>query len=108
MFDVDRAPYDNWRSLPFPVGSSVDEVDEGHADLAYWDAMTAEAVIPLADGSGPYDPGVIDFPVGLVQFRERLIGLQATSSASESDTLDRYIEYVDALLDVHLWASGEH
>jgi hypothetical protein len=107
MFNVDRAPYDNWRSLSFPVGSSVDAVDEAHADLAYWDAMTAEAVIPLADGSGTYDPGVIDFPAGLAQLRERLVGLQATASASESGTLKQYIEYVDALAAVHSWASGE-
>jgi hypothetical protein len=107
LFDVDRAPYDKWRSLSFPVGSSVDEVDEAHADLAYWDAVTVGAVIPLADGSGTYDPGGLDFRAGLVQFRERLVGLQATSSAPESDTLNRYIEYVDALVAVHSWASGE-
>ncbi len=107
MLGMDKAPFDEWRSLSFPVGSSVDEVDEAHADLAYWDAMTAEAVIPMADGSEVYDPGVLDFQTGLAQFRERLVGLRATASASESETLAAYVEYVDALSAVHSWASQE-
>jgi type I site-specific restriction endonuclease len=38
--------YARWRNEPFPSGSTTDEV---HADLAYWDAMVADTVIPIVD-----------------------------------------------------------
>jgi hypothetical protein len=33
--------YGRWRNEPFPEGSTIDEVDEAPADLAYWDATVA-------------------------------------------------------------------
>jgi hypothetical protein len=103
---MDRAAIVAWTSLPFPVGSSVDEVDELHADLAYWDAMTADAVLPMADDSGSYDPGVLDSQTGLADLRERLLNMRTRGGMRDADTIDQYVEYVDALVAVHRWAAG--
>lgn len=100
-----RAAYDKWSSLSFPVGSSVDEVDDAHADLAYWDAMTNWAFAPMAHGAR-YDPGVLDFPTGLTQFRARLVGLRAEAAVPEAGTLDAHVGYVDVLVAVHRLAAS--
>ncbi|HEX4687354.1 MAG TPA: hypothetical protein VH228_11265 [Nocardioides sp.] len=104
---MDRTAYDAWRALPFPSGSSVDEVDEAHADLAYWDAMTAETVVPMVERASAYDPGVLDFPSGLAALRDRLLVLREAVSDSEADVLGGYVEYVDALVAVNRWAADE-
>ncbi len=75
-----------------------------HADLAYWDAMTAEAVLSMVERSGRYDPGVLDFPAGLAALRERLMALRANVGGSDADRLDRYVRYADALAAVNRWA----
>ena len=80
-----------------------------HAELVYWDAMTAEAVLPMMERSSPYDPGELDFSAGLNGLRERLVALRAKVSGSIADTLDGYVEYADALADVNRWAAdGDH
>ena len=48
----------------------MDEIDEIHADLAYWDAMTfAETVYGMTDRSSSYAPGALDFPAGWLTSR---------------------------------------
>ena len=100
-------PYEAWQRLRFPTGSADDAVDEAHADLAYWDAMTADAVIPLAKGRGRYDPGLLDFRAGLARFRSELLSLQAASDEEASAKFASYLEFVDALIAVHIWAAGD-
>lgn len=40
--------YERWVDEPFPGGSEDNGLDEIHAQLAYADAMVAEAALPLA------------------------------------------------------------
>ena len=76
-----------------------------HADLAYWDTMTAKAVIPMVERSSAYDPGVLDFSAGLTALRGRLLALRDEVTGADADTLNGYVEYVDALLAVNHWAA---
>lgn len=39
-----------WRSTTFPAGSTSDELDELHAQLAYIDAMVADTAVPFMAG----------------------------------------------------------
>lgn len=103
---VDRTAYDAWRALPFPEGSADDELDEAHADLVYWDTMTAEAVVPMVEGSSPYGPGALDFRAGLAGLHERLVALRERASGSEAESLDGYIAYAEALIRVIRWAAA--
>lgn len=102
---VHTAAYDTWRALPFPRGSTVDEIDEAHADLAYWDAMTLEAIGPMVEYPVRYDPGVLDLRVGLAALRERLVAMRSTYHGEEADLLDSYVRYVDVLAAVNDWAA---
>ena len=102
---MDTSAYDVWRALAFPKGSPVDEIDEAHADLAYWDAMTFEAIGPMADGSVRYDPGALDFRTGLAALRGRLVAMRDRHHDEEADVLDVYVLYTDALVAVNDWAA---
>jgi hypothetical protein len=86
------------------MASLVEEVDEVHKELAYWDAMTAEAVVPMIKRSAPYDPGVVDFVSGLAGLRYRLVVL-AERNDMDRERLDAYVEYADALAAVNLWGA---
>lgn len=102
---VDTSAYDAWRALAFPKGSAVDEIDEVHADLAYWDAITFETIGPLAENSIRYDPGVLDFRVELPALRERLLAMRGRYHDAEAAVLDGYVRYADAPVAVNDWAA---
>jgi len=56
--DFERA-YSKWREQPFPLGSSLDALDELHADLALVDTWVAEALVPFVE-HGMYRPIQVD------------------------------------------------
>jgi hypothetical protein len=41
--------YSRWREQPFPLGSSLDALDELHADLALVDTWVADALVPFVE-----------------------------------------------------------
>lgn len=91
------AAYSRWRGMSFPPGSAADQVDELHAELAYWDAMVAEAVIPVVADGRPYDPGVLDLDAGLRALAERIAMVSATARGDEAALLRQYADYAEAL-----------
>jgi hypothetical protein len=50
--------YAAWRLQPFPSGSTNDEIDELHADLALVDSCVAETVLPFVERGEHVSPGV--------------------------------------------------
>jgi hypothetical protein len=79
--------YARWRNEPFPSGSTTDEVDEVHGDLAYWDAMVADTVIPIVENGAAYNSGVLDIEFGLSQLNARTLALRERSSPNDATTL---------------------
>lgn len=90
--------YGRWRGLAFPPGSASEQVDELHADLAYWDSMVADTVIPVAERGQPYDPGVLDLEAGLRALADRIAAVSVTASGYDAALLGRYADYAEALI----------
>ena len=102
--------YARWRKEPFPTGSStdeVDEVDEVHADLAYWDAMVADTVIPVVENDAAYNSGVLDIEFGLSQLKARTLALHERSSPSDATTLAAYQRYIELLIAANTQAAAK-
>ena len=97
--------YEAWRRMPFPTGSSNDDIDELHAELATWDAFVAEAVIPMERGR-PYDPGIHDQAAEIRHLRSRIEALTPTVAGEDRESLVAYREYCDSLMAVIAAASG--
>jgi hypothetical protein len=95
------AAYSRWRGLSFPPGSATDQVDELHAELAYWDAMVADTVIPVVADGRPYDPGVLGLGAGLRALAERIAMVLATARGDEAALLRQYADYAQALTAVN-------
>jgi len=85
--------------MPFPEGSNRDDVDELHGDLAYWDSMVAEAVIPMTKGV-PYDEGVLDLADGVQDLLRRIEALGSTADDADRDLLGSYANYSRSLAAV--------
>ena len=90
--------YARWRGLAFPPGSSSDLVDELHADLAYWDSMVADTVLPVAEHGQPYDSGVVDLDAGLRAVADRIAAVSVAASGAEAALLGQYGDYAAALI----------
>jgi hypothetical protein len=97
--DFERA-YSKWREQPFPLGSSLDALDELHADLALVDTWVAEAVVPFAE-HGMYRPIQVDPIQTLEEIREGITELAKSASADEKRLASEYVAYVDLLLSVY-------
>jgi len=63
--------------------------------------------VDAAPELGRYDPGVLDFPSGLADLRERIVILRAKTHGQDEEALDSYFEYVDALVAVHVRAHSQ-
>lgn len=92
--------YQRWVSLPFPDGSDDDGLDELHAQLAYADAMVAEAAQPISRNPSSRDrvPDQVVSELRNVLARADEYG----SSANEAYVrlASTYRIYANALLDV--------
>jgi hypothetical protein len=84
-----------WRSAAFPRGSHLDGVDELHAELAYWDAMVADAAIPLDKGQR-VPGGFLDVKAGLAELRMKL----ELCPRDSEEARDRVVRYLKLLEDV--------
>lgn len=73
-------------------------MDELHADLAYWDAMVADAVLPVAELELPYDSGVLDLDAGLSALADRIGAVSESASGDDAALLRRYADYASALM----------
>jgi hypothetical protein len=87
-----------WRTARIPVGSSVDEVDEYHADLVLADVWVAEGVIPFL-ASGVTAADVIGVASQLDKLRTKFQNY-TTRLAPDSAQVSHYLEYLDLLIEV--------
>jgi hypothetical protein len=99
--------YGRWRNEPFPEGSTTDEVDEAHADLAYWDIMVADRVIPVVENGAAYNAGVLDIEFGLSQLHARTLALRERSSPSDAETLAAFQRYIELLIAANAQAAAK-
>lgn len=90
--------YSRWRGLAFPPGSASDKVDQLHPDLAYWDSMVADTLLPVAEHKQPYDSGVLDLDAGLRALADRIAAVSAIASGDDAALLGRYADYASALI----------
>jgi hypothetical protein len=103
---VSDSAYARWRAQPFPNSSEDDELDELNKDLAYWDAMVADAIVPMMERGAAYDAGVLDLQAGLASCRQRLVASQR-SGRSDALRIHQLLAYMDLLLAANAEASGE-
>jgi hypothetical protein len=99
MISFEQA-YAKWRALPFPPGSTHDDIDELHADLVLIDDWVAEAVIPFVE-NGLKLAIKVDVVGGLQRLRDGLKPLVKAGAADDKELIRRYLEYTDALEDVY-------
>ncbi len=92
--------YQRWTSMPFPDGSDDDGLDELHAQLAYADAMVAEAAEPIAKNrarSGRVPDQVV---LELLSVISRAAEYASSDSEGYVRLASTYSIYADALLEV--------
>lgn len=98
------AAFERWTNAPFPQGSDDDVLDEIHAQLAYADAMVAEAALPIANsraltGEVPHQVRV-ELRDAVTRSAAYMLGEvedQARSAASYRDYAEILLAVIDAL-----------
>jgi hypothetical protein len=99
MVDFQDA-YESWKNQPFPSGSSWDELDEVHADLALADTWVADTVGPFIE-SGVYRPAQVDVIGTLDKIRNRAIQLGAQGEGEDKRLAEEYAKYAGLLQSVY-------
>ncbi len=89
--------YERWRDMPFPEASSNDATDDLHKDLAYWDAMAAEILIPVVERGAHYDEGALDLDSGLRSLSQRITAASTSASTEDRARLRSYDNYAEAV-----------
>jgi hypothetical protein len=90
-----------WRRMPFPPGSSIDTLDELHADLVVADSWVAESAIPYLE-RGVYDPAEFDVLKELRILRDRAANETALSDEAGRELARRYVVYAEVLIRVYV------
>jgi len=93
------AAYLLWRNESFPPGSSRDDVDELHAEIATIEEWVAALVLPFVEHGERY-PVKIDVQAGIDRAREQVDELKRSGHADDRALLDRYECYLQLLADV--------
>lgn len=89
-----------WRETPFPRGSTVEALDEAHADLALYDTWVAETVIPFVE-RGIWNSAVTDV-LGALDDLTRQVGDLRSAGTEDSEAADSYMAYAGLLRAVYL------
>jgi hypothetical protein len=89
-----------WLDAPMPHGSATDDVDELKADLAYWDYVVAETVLPYAD-DGVWTEAPVDVRHGIADLRKRVHERARSASGRDVELLHKYDSYAGLLADVY-------
>jgi hypothetical protein len=100
MVDFDDT-YNQWRAASFPNGSANDAVDELHAQLAQWDALVADEVIPIAGGHSHRPGAVNNIAMELETLCARIGSLVDGIGPADQELLRQYGEYCALLSDVY-------
>jgi hypothetical protein len=94
--------YSDWRNATFPPGSSRDDVDEAHAELATLDYWVADNVVPFLE-NGIRVPLKVDIEGGIQRLLLRLRDLKDSSDNETRERVESYSHYLQ-LLDAVLRA----
>jgi hypothetical protein len=89
-----------WRGQPFPPGSSNEQLDELHADLAVADTWVAESVIPLVE-RGVFQLPRVDVIEELRELNKRAVKLGKVTVGEESLLAGSYRDYAALLSRVY-------
>ena len=99
--DPFAAAREAWIAAPFPEGSATDEdADDLKSDLAYWDYIVADTVLPFVNGGGWREPPV-DVRSGIGDMRKRTQELAGRAKSDEVDRVRRYEDYITLLATVY-------
>lgn len=90
--------YSKWRDSAFPLGSTRDDLDEIHADLATVDTWVADMVIPYVE-HGTRFPLKVDIEGEIHRIIAELERLRP-SAEGDSDLVDSYADYARVLNEV--------
>ena len=97
--------YAMWRAEPFPPGSTCDDLDELHADLALIDTWVADTVVPYAERGARAQTSKVDIKHGIEGLAERLDSLSRKDSDPQSATLvaayERYLALTADVLEAY-------
>jgi hypothetical protein len=89
-----------WRSKPFPAGSSNDAVDELHADLVLIDSWVADSVIPFVQ-EGRHTPAAVDVLGAIDRLQEQIAQLMSITASDTRLSLENYQAYAECLSGVY-------
>jgi len=88
-----------WLSTPLPAGSSSDDLDEVHADLALIDTWVAGSVLPMLQ-SGRWPPATPDVVAALDELSTEIERLR-TQDGDENGLANQYLAYACFLRRVY-------
>ncbi len=88
--------YTRWSNEPCPPGSSRDDIDLLHAELATVDLWLADMVIPYVE-SGKRFPLKVDISEALRHLSGGVCRLRESAQRQDLSLLDRYALYVDLM-----------
>lgn len=91
--------FQSWRDARFPRGSSIDALDEVHANLALYDSWVAESVLPFMD-RGIWQPAVPDV-LGALENLVRQVEELRSSGTEDLEAVSAYWAYADLLRTVY-------
>ncbi|GAB2718046.1 hypothetical protein GCM10027038_15500 [Arthrobacter bambusae] len=91
--------FQSWRDAPFPRGSSIDLLDEIHANLALYDTWVAESVLPFMD-RGIWQPAVPDM-LGALENLVRQVEELRYAGTEDLEAVSAYRAYADLLRTVY-------
>jgi hypothetical protein len=89
--------FETWLEAPLPAGSTIDAIDEFHAELVQWDAFVADLVVPHSRGSDAVRP-VYDYGGPMLRLRCRIRWYQQLH-ADATGKLSSYLRYLDLIAD---------
>jgi hypothetical protein len=102
---IDSA-YSRWRTASFPAGGVSETIDAAHADLAYWDAMVADTIVPITESGAAYDSGALDLSAGLSAFRQKLSEEANRAAPDEAAVFADYAQYTELMIAANAEAMG--
>jgi hypothetical protein len=88
-----------WREAPFPPGSSIDVLDEIHADLALYDSWVADSLLPYLD-HGVWSPAKVDVLGSLDALTQQIEELNS-DQISDTQAVAHYLNYTELLRAVY-------
>lgn len=97
--------YAAWRHLPMPPGGPWDDIDDLHADMAFFDSMVANEVVPWGDDGRLGPPSVVpnwDASISsrLKELELTAMQIQEVATGEKRKAVDDLLSYLHRLMPV--------